>query len=472
MKVKELEGLNRIHLMGIGGAGMSSLARLLSSMGYCVSGCDLARTSYLEGLESQGIECLLGHSSAHLKQFSPQLLVYSSAVPRDHEELVAASEQQIPIAGRGRALSWLFNAADGIGVAGAHGKTTTSSMIALLLQRAGLSPTLAIGAEVCDLGTNAALGEGRLFVAELDESDGSFEFFHPSVTVVTNVDWDHVNYFSSKEQVIEAFTRFVKGRKSGSPLIVCAEDEGVQSVLTRLPSASASEVIRCGWGKAWEWGAFDVEHLPGGGMLCRVCHQGQDLGRLRLAVSGEHNVLNALNACAVGAYLGVSFERAASALAGFKGARHRLQNLGQRDGVEVFDDYAHHPTEIEASLSALRGAYPGRRIIAVFQPHRYTRTAAFRDALALALEMADVVLLLPVYSAGEAPITGATSEAILERMKCPKERFLHCDEEAVCKRLESLLREGDLLLTLGAGSIAHLGPRFLAGSAESGASCE
>ncbi len=459
----ELEGVERIHLMGIGGAGMSSLAKLLYGLGYSVSGCDLARSPYLNELESLGIKLTIGHSEKHIENFNPQLVVYSSAVSLKHEELTAASARGIQTAGRGKVLSWLFNSEDGIGVAGAHGKTTTSSMIGLILKAAGLSPTLYIGAEVCDLGTNAVWGDGRLFVAEIDESDGSFEYFHPAVTVVTNVDWDHVNYFPTKNDVIEAFIRFAKNRKAGTPLFVCAEDEGVQLLLNALSESKPAEgsVIRCGWGKAWDWGAFDVKPIPGGGISCLVSNGGKVLGTLELAVSGEHNILNALLACAVASYIGLEFDFAARVLQTFKGAKHRLQKLASWEGIDVIDDYAHHPTEIEASISAIRGSFPDRRIVAVFQPHRYTRTKAFMDTIAFALDKADVALIMPIYAASEAPIEGVSSEAILKKMKKTELSCLCRDEEEACECLDTLLRSGDIILTLGAGSISHLGVRFL-----------
>lgn len=258
---------------------MSSLAKLLASMGAAVSGCDLQRGACVESLESLGITCALGHSPGHADRFDPQLVVYSSAIAEDCEELAAARRRGIRTVGRGEALSWLFNAARGIGVAGTHGKTTTSSMIGLILDRAGLSPTFCIGGESRDMGTGARLGEGALFVAELDESDGSFEYFHPSLAVVTNIDWDHVDHFRSWGDVVDAFARFASGLKAGAPLVLCAEDEGVGVMLRKIPDAQGS-ILRYGWGRAWDWGAFDLCHKPGGGVSCTVCRRGEELGRL------------------------------------------------------------------------------------------------------------------------------------------------------------------------------------------------
>lgn len=464
--MSELTGVERIHLLGIGGSGMSSLARLLSPMAGSVSGCDLERGACVEALEAMGVSCAIGHSPEHIERFDPQLVVYSSAIAEDCGELAAARRRGVRTAGRGEALSWLFNEAQGVGVAGTHGKTTTSSMIGLILDRANLSPTLYVGAEVRDIGTNARLGDGPLFVAELDESDGSFEYFHPSLAVVTNIDWDHVDHFRTREDVVAAFVRFAGGLKAGAPLVVCAEDEGVQSMLEALSGAEGrGAVLRYGWGRAWDWGAFDVRHRAGGGVSCRVCRRGEELGCLEMSVSGEHNVLNALAALAASDALGVPFAAAAETLRTFRGAKRRLQVLGSRRGVLVVDDYAHHPAEVAASLGAMRKVHPDRRLVAVFQPHRYSRTAAFQEPLAAALGGADLVLLLPVYGAGEAAIPSISSQGIADRMRADGRPCRLCgDEKEALAALDSLLEEGDVLLTLGAGSVSRLGGLFLSGT--------
>lgn len=456
----ELEGIERIHLMGIGGAGMSALALLLSGTGYQVSGCDLEQNTYIHKLEKQGIPCSLGHSSDHIKTFYPQLIVYSSAIPQNHPELTTAQSSGIPTEGRGKVLSWLFNAKQGIGVAGTHGKTTTSSMLGLIFNHANLDPTLAIGAEVCDIGTNAQVGKGPYFVAEIDESDGSFEYFHPAVTVVTNVDWDHVNHFPTRQDVLDAFVRFAKGRKQGTPLVICAEDEGSQLLIHALQGDS--HLISCGWGTAWNWGAYDVQRTPGGGVSFSVMHDNIPLGRMALAVSGDHNIMNALVATAAASAAGVPFAVISETLANFKGAQRRLQKVGANSMIEVIDDYGHHPTEIAASLAALRDIYPARRLVVVFQPHRYTRTQAFYGQIATALEASDITLLLPIYAAGEAPIPGVTSDGIAKMMQKDGAVCFCCkDKQGIWNCLDKTLQKGDVLITLGAGNISDLGPLYL-----------
>jgi UDP-N-acetylmuramate--alanine ligase len=455
----EFEGIEHVHLMGIGGAGMSALALLLVEMGFTVEGCDLAQSDYASKIEKLGIDCIIGHSPLHVEKFSPQLVVYSSAVDSKHEELLAARRRGIRTASRGLVLSWLFNASYGIGVAGTHGKTTTSSMIGLILERAEYDPTLAVGAEVSDIGTNARVGKSDFFVAEIDESDGSFEFFKPMVTAVTNVDWDHVDYFQTRDEVVSAFIRFAGARKSDTPLVVCAEDEGAQSLIGALRNDPG--LVTCGWGKSWNWGAFDVVRKRGGGVVFSVACNGATLGKMELIVSGDHNIMNALVACAATSSLGVPFETAAKTLGGFQGARHRLEKLGEKDSVQVIDDYAHHPTEITASISAVRDSYPGRRLVVVFQPHRYTRTAAFYREIASALEEADLSLLLPIYAAGEIP-QKITSEAIVDMMKADGYSSIFCnDEEDALSKLNALLGKDDILMTLGAGNVSHLGEVYL-----------
>jgi UDP-N-acetylmuramate--alanine ligase len=460
MKVHEYENIERIHLMGIGGAGMSALALLLSGMGFEVNGCDLSRSDYTVRVEELGIACALGHSPSHIEETPPHLVIYSSAVKKDHPELLVAREKGIKTAGRGQALSWLFNAYRGIGVAGTHGKTTTSSMIALILDEAGYDPTLAIGAEVCDIGTNARVGKSDFFVAEIDESDGSFEYFKPAVTAITNVDWDHVNYFHARSDVLSAFARFARTRKPNTPLVICAEDEGSQSLIADF--ADDSRLVTCGWGKTRNWSAFDVSRKTGGGVAFSVAHDGEVVGKIELAVSGDHNIMNALVACASTASLGVSFEGMAETLREFRGARHRLEKVGNNEKIEVIDDYGHHPTEIAASLFAMRDIYPKRRLVVVFQPHRHTRTSVFYREIASALEEADVTLLLPVYSAGEASQEDITSTNILDIMNADGHCSMLCrNEDDAFLKLDSCLRQGDVLLTLGAGNVSQLGGAYL-----------
>jgi len=449
--------------MGIGGVGIGALALLLSDMGFKVNGCDLALDGAATKFEKSGVVCELGHGVGHIEKFLPQLLIYSSAIDPNHEELVAARAKGIRTIGRGLALSRFFNARYGIGVAGTHGKTTTSSMIGLILERSGFSPTITIGAEVSDLGFSARLGDSNFFVAEIDESDGSFEFFNPALTVVTNVEWDHVNYFHTPDDVMAAFTRFARARKPQSPLVICAEDDGSRSLIEKLRPDPC--LVTCGWGRSFDWGAFDVTRKAGGGVFFSVARGNETLGRLELAVSGDHNIMNALVACASAVLLGVSFENIADTLRDFRGAKRRLEKIGEKKkgsgSIDVIDDYGHHPTEIAVSLAALRDVYPDRRLVVVFQPHRYTRTRAFYRQIASALKGSDIVFLLPIYAAGE--LSGdITSASISDIMNSEGHDAVLCDDqEDALARLESALCSGDVLITLGAGNVYKLGKAFL-----------
>ena len=448
--------------MGIGGAGMSGLALLLAELGYEVSGCDMSHTSYIDKVLKEEIAVVLGHGPAHMDKFLPELLVYSSAIPEDNDEITSARRRGVAVAKRGEVLSWLFDSRFGIGVAGTHGKTTTSSMISLILEQAGHHPTLAIGGELCDIGVNAKLGDGPCMVAELDESDGSFEMFHPDIAVVTNADWDHVNYYPTYESVLSAFTRFLGNPKKGGIRVLCGEDAGIQRILSSGLFASDS-YITYGWGLGWTWGACNVRHLPGGGATFSLVYKGKTFDDLELSVSGEHNILNAMAAYAVAHRLGIPSAMIRRTLKDFKGAKRRLQHLGEVNGIEVYDDYGHHPREIGATLSALDGMFPGRPIRVVFQPHRFTRTKAlFRD-FASVLSSADTIFLLPIFQADEEPLEGVTSGLIGKLlMGEPGLECVLCDSlEQGAAEVGARLIKGDILLTIGAGDVSTVGELFL-----------
>lgn len=447
--------------MGIGGAGMSGLALLLAELGYEVSGCDMTHTSYVDKVLKEEIAVVIGHGRAHMDDFLPDLLVYSSAIPEDNEEITAAREKRISVAKRGEVLSWLFDSRFGIGVAGTHGKTTTSSMIALILEQAGLHPTLAIGGELCDIGVNAKLGDGPYMVAELDESDGSFEKFHPNIAVVTNADWDHVNHYPTFESVLEAFTRFTFNPKKNGLLVLCAEDAGLGRIMSNGPLPR--QVVTYGWGLVWTWGAFNVEHNRGGGVSFSISHEGEHVDDVELSVSGDHNVLNALAACAVAHRLGIPFTMIKKTLKDFKGAKRRLQHLGNVNGVDVYDDYGHHPREIAATLSALGRMFPEKRLLVAFQPHRYTRTLALYKDFAAVLSTADSVLLLPIYQADEEPMDGVSSALIDDIIRKAKgvESILCPSFENAAAELDKRSAPGDIVLTIGAGDVAIVGEMFL-----------
>ena len=451
-----IENIKAVHLMGVGGAGMSALAKLLRAEGLEVSGCDLKQPHY-DLANILVSPCIIGHSPEHINQFKPQALVLSSAVSHDNPEVLKAEESGIKIYSRAQVLSGLFNNAQGIGIAGAHGKTTTTSMTGLIFLNAGLDPTIYVGANVPDIGSNAISGHGQenYFIAELDESDGTFELFHPSIAIITNADWDHVDHYKTRDEVIEAFTRFADGRKKF--LIMCAEDEGTSHVYEKL--SNRNNIIRYGWGKSFDWGAYDIVNNPGGGISCKVSHKGSELGRLELAVSGEHNILNSLAAMAAADLCGVDFHTSAEILRHFHGSERRMQVKGSRNNILVIDDYAHHPCEIKATLNALRGIYPDKRIILIYQPHRFSRTAKFAPDIARALNLADEIFLLPVYSAGEKELSHSSSDEIIKLSEKAVTRVNNNDD--ALNVIEPRLKSGDILLTMGAGDVYRIGEKFL-----------
>ena len=434
---------------------MSALAKLLRSDGLEVSGCDLNEPHY----SLDGIPCQLGHSSQHITAIKPDALILSSAVHRDNEEVSCARSLGIPIMSRAEALSSLFNKARGIGIAGAHGKTTTTSMAGLIFLKAELDPTIYVGANVPDLGSNAISGKGPHFIAELDESDGTFELFHPEIAVITNADWDHVDHYPTRQAVIEAFTRYADGRKEGGTLVICAEDEGASQVFEKS-SKSRGKIIRYGWGKSRDWGAYNIRHSAGGGISCSVSHQGRSLGRLELSVSGEHNIMNALAAIISAHLCGIDFELSAAILKDFHGSERRMQVKGiTGSDILVMDDYAHHPSEIHATIRAVRSIYPDKRLVIVYQPHRYSRTAKFAEYIAQSLEQADNAYVLPVFSAGEEELEQGSSEEIL---KHSHGKVKPAEFEEVPAILKDELKPGNILLTMGAGDVYKIGEKFLA----------
>lgn len=447
----------RIHLMGIGGAGMSGLAILLDQLGSEVSGCDIYKTNYLDRILEREIPVEIGHESGHIDKYLPDILVYSSAIPQDHPEILKAWENGITVARRAEVLSAIFNSRRGVGISGTHGKTTTSSMVSLIAEMACINPTVAIGGELSDIGTNAKLGTGEFMVAELDESDRSFVYFHPEIAIITNIDWDHRDHYMTFKSVTDAFAEFLAHRKPGGKTIVCAEDDGVNQLINEYETGDG--LLTYGWGTGWDWGATEVTHNLGGGVSYVLNQRGQRLGEITLAVSGEHNVLNSLAACAASYEMGLTFADVQRGLLSFHGAKRRLQEKGEARGVLIYDDYGHHPSEISATLTTVRKIFPERRIIAIFQPHRFSRTAALYKEFADALSLADKAFILPVYGSDELPIDGVSSQLILDAATASRRSHCELSEnfELVVNSVCDGARDGDLILTIGAGSVGTLG---------------
>ena len=453
----------RIHFVGVGGIGMSGIAELLANLGYAVSGSDAKRSSVTDRLVSLGVTvATAGHAAVNVG--NAEVVVYSSAVRPDNPEVVEARGRRIPVIPRAEMLAELMRLRFGIAVAGAHGKTSTTSMIALVLERAGLDPTAVIGGRLSAFGSNARLGGGEYMVAEADESDRSFLKLSPAVAVITNLDREHMDAYGGFADLQQAFVDFANKVPFYGAVVACADDAELSHVLPRF----TRRVVTYGIDGAYDVSASGVV-LAGFGSRCSVTHRDAhgdhlaELGTMTLAVPGMHSVRNALAAVAVGLELDVPFAKIAAALAEFHGAERRFERRGIINGISVVDDYGHHPTEIAAVLSAARAAKPARIIVA-FQPHRYTRTRDLMAEFGRALAAADEVVLTDIYAAGEEPIPGITIAALAAAVSAgrPVAARVVARLDDVAPAVAELARPGDLVLTLGAGSIGGLATALVA----------
>lgn len=450
--LKDLKGIQNIHFVGIGGAGMSPLAKILLLLGYNVSGSDQGTSPIIEELVRFGARVWTDGQRAENVRGADAIVV-STAIPYDNPEVIAAWDLRIPKLHRSDINAALVNEYDGIAVAGSHGKTTTTSMIGVTLDRVGVSPTIIVGGEVPDLGTNAKLGTSRYLVSEADESDGSFLKLRPHVAVVTNVEDDHMDHYGTMEKIIDAFRTFIEQVDEDGTAILCFENE----ILRKLAAETKRRVISYAIDQEADYRAADIE-THGSIISFTVFERGAELGRISLNIPGRHNVLNALACIAVARLADVSFAQIQDALAGFHGAKRRFQTKGKERGIWVVDDYAHHPTEIAVTLTAARATNP-KRLICVFQPHRYSRTNLLRTEFGACFAAADLLLLTDVYAAGEAPIPGVSGETLMEEVaKQTGQDAVYLPERADLERyLAQHVRAGDLVITMGAGNIMEVG---------------
>jgi UDP-N-acetylmuramate--alanine ligase len=451
-----------IHFVGIGGIGMSGIAELLANLGYRVSGSDAKRSDVTDRLSSLGVNVRVGHEAANVGEVD--VVVFSSAIRRDNPELVAAETRRIAVVPRAELLGELMRLRFGIAVAGAHGKTTTTSMIALVLERAGLDPTAVIGGRLSAFGSNARLGRGDYMVAEADESDRSFLKLYPTIAVMTNIDREHMEAYASFDDLRQAFVDFANRVPFYGAVVACADDPELVAMRPRLTRRLITYALTR---DDADITASDVQ-LEGFGSTSRIGRRTptgrvEPLGRLSLKVPGRHSVQNALAAVAVGLELDVPFDRAASALADFGGAERRFQQRGVVAGITVIDDYGHHPTEIAAVLAAARAARP-TRIVVAFQPHRYTRTRDLMREFGLALGGADEVLLTDIYPASEDPIPGVTIDALAAAVNTSRATPVRIimPLEALAPAVADVARSGDLIIVLGAGSIGSVAGKVVA----------
>lgn len=445
---------HRIHFIGVGGSGMSGLAEVLLNMGYQVSGSDLKATEVTDRIISRGGRVFVGHAANNIA--GAQVVVYSSAVRPDNPELEAARAAGVPVISRADMLAELMRMKYGVAIGGSHGKTTTTSMVAAVLQRGGLDPTIVVGGRLKTLGANALLGHGRFLVAEADESDGSFLRLAPAVTVVTNIDREHLDHYKDLDEIRQSFVYFANRVPFYGVSVLCVDDEHVRAILPKVTKRH----ILYGMTEAAEVRGTGLELLPHGSRF-GVEAGGRALGTVELQVPGRHNALNALAAVAVGLELEIAFPHIAEALAGFHGVGRRFELRGEAAGVKVIDDYGHHPTEVAATLAAARGM--GGRVLVVFQPHRYSRTQSLREEFGRCFGDADRVWVLDVYPAGEAPLPGVSGRTLVEAAHAHGTRqveFAPSAAEAVAAVVREA-RPGDLVLTLGAGDVSRLGETLL-----------
>jgi UDP-N-acetylmuramate--alanine ligase len=443
-----------IHFVGIGGIGMSGIAELLLNLGYKVSGSDLVSTDITRRLSRLGGTVYQGHRPEQIE--GADVVVVSSAVGKENPEVVAARASVIPVIPRAEMLAELMRLKYSIAVAGAHGKTTTTWIVAS--DAGGLDPTVVIGGKLDSLGTNARLGQGEFIVAEADESDGSFLKLTPTIGVVTNINAEHLDFYGNIERVKEVFLDFVNKVPFYGMAVLCLDNEGIQDLIPRIEKRFTTY----GMTSQADYQARDVT-FEGMKSRYRLNYLGETLGTINLNLPGIHNVYNSMASIAIGMELGIPFPTILAALEQVEGVQRRLQVKGTANGVTVVDDYGHHPTEIKITLQAVRHCWPDRRVVVVFQPHRYSRTVALFDEFTRAFYEADTLVVLPIYPAGEKPRGNVNSQKLCEaiRQHGHKDAVFQDGPEEALPYLKKALRPGDILLTLGAGNVWQVGERLL-----------
>lgn len=444
-----------IHFVGIGGIGMSGIAEVLINLGFEVTGSDIQTTGITRRLERLGAVVYGGHARENVKK--ADIVVISSAIPSSNPEIVAASERGIPVIPRSDMLGELMTLKDGIAVAGAHGKTTTTSIAAEVMDRAGLDPTVIIGGKVEALGINARLGEGKFILAEVDESDGNFVRLSPDIALITNVDLEHLNFYGSLDRIYDAFIEFASGVPFHGNVICCSDDNHLKSILPRIDR----NVITYGLGNDAKFKGIIREQTRRGSAFSLVV-DGEQKGDLFINMPGRYNVLNALGVCALAEQLGIGLDVLRASLKKLHGVGRRFEIKGEAGGVLFIDDYAHHPTEIEAVIGAVRKSYD-RRLVVIFQPHRYTRTRDLHSNFDRCFVMADQLFIMDIYPASENKLPGVSGELIYRAALKGKKTGVNYvpGREDIRKAVTGYIREKDLVLTLGAGDVYRLGEEIM-----------
>ncbi len=445
-----------IHFVGIGGIGMSGIAELLLNLGYRVSGSDIQPSDITRRLEKLGGAIYAGHAAHNLKDVD--VVVTSSAVDRDNPEIARALEESIPVIPRAEMLAELMRLKYSVAVAGAHGKTSTTSLVAAILDEGKLDPTVVIGGKLKSVGVNAVLGKGDYIVAEADESDGSFLKFSPTIAVVTNIDKEHLDFYKDLEDIKSVFLDFIHRIPFYGLAVLCLDNEAVQDIIPGIKNRFTTY----GLSSQADLQAKNVR-FDGLQSCFDLYHHGKNLGKICLNMPGIHNIYNSMASIAVGLELGIKFTTIKSALETVQGVQRRLEVKGETGQVTVIDDYGHHPTEVKTTLQALKECWPDKRKVVVFQPHRFTRTQALFDEFTRAFYQSDVLLVMPIYAASEKPIAGVNSALLCEGIKVHGHKDVHCVDgpEAAVRLLNNILAPGDILLTLGAGDVWKVGERVL-----------
>jgi UDP-N-acetylmuramate--alanine ligase len=452
--------IRKIHFVGIGGIGMSGIAEVLLNLGYQVSGSDLKESEITRRLTALGGEVAYGHRAENLREVD--VVVTSTAVRADNPEVLEAHRLMVPVIPRAEMLAELMRMKYGVAIAGTHGKTTTTSMVATILTHGGLDPTVVIGGRLDLFESNAKLGQGKFLVAEADESDGSFLKLSPTVAVVTNIDADHLDYYRDLDQIKDTFVDFINKVPFFGLAVLCLDDPNLQALIPQVKK----RFVTYGINSQADFSASAIEHQADRTAFT-VHYRGELLGRLGFRMPGRHNVLNALAAVAVGMELGLDFPAIAAGFKDFGGVGRRFQIKGEANDIMVVDDYGHHPAEIKATLAAARSGWQ-RRVVVVFQPHRYSRTQALFDDFVTAFYQADQLLVMDVYAAGEEPISGVAAADLAREIA--RHGHKGCaytgDRAAVLARLQASVLPGDLVITLGAGNVWQVGEEFLNGLKE------
>lgn len=450
--------IHRIHMIGIGGAGMSGIAEVLLNLGYVVTGSDAAESNSVTTLRSLGAEIEIGHSADNLGDV--QVVVKSTAISDDNPEVVEARKRKIAVIPRAEMLAELMRLRYGIAIAGTHGKTTTTSLVAAIFEAAGLDPTVIIGGRLNVYGANAHLGSGKYLIAEADESDGSFLCLFAIITIVTNIDTDHLDHYGSREAIEAAFLQFMNKAPFYGVNVVCGDDAAIRGLLPEVKRP----VLTYGYGAENDLRAVIIEE--GAVSVFEVWCQGELLGQIQLPQPGRHNILNALAAIGVAMAVDIPFAKCREGLRSFAGVGRRFEWRGEKNGVTVIDDYGHHPAEIAATLATARTVFPDRRIVAAFQPHRFSRTQALFGDFCKVFSNVDQLLLTEIYAASEKPIPGVSGQSLaLGISQVCKTPLRYCRTlDDLLPALDELLRPGDVLLTLGAGSITKIAGAWLDGA--------